>query len=81
MSRYIDFTFPQVKPCECVMVGDKLETDVQGGVNSGMVTVWLNGRGRTAPRDLQPDYTIDQILEVTTVLRHLCHDLGSCGGS
>ncbi len=63
------------------MVGDKLETDIQGGVNAGMVTVWLNGQGRTAPEDLQPDYTIDSILDLTTVLQDMPLDLESCANS
>lgn len=63
------------------MVGDKLETDIQGGVNAGMVTVWLNVRGRTAPEDLQPDYTIDSILDLTTVLQDMSLDLESCANS
>uniref|UniRef100_A0A0P4W8F1 N-acylneuraminate-9-phosphatase n=2 Tax=Scylla olivacea TaxID=85551 RepID=A0A0P4W8F1_SCYOL len=59
----------QVKPCECVMVGDKIEADILGGKNVGVkMTVWLNGRGKVAPNDIVPDFTIDNIKELQTVL-------------
>ncbi|KAK8374987.1 hypothetical protein O3P69_010972 [Scylla paramamosain] len=59
----------QVKPCECVMVGDKIEADILGGKNVGVkMTVWLNGRGKVAPNDIVPDFTIDNIKDLQTVL-------------
>lgn len=29
-------------PSECVMIGDNLFTDIQGGLNAGMLTVWIS---------------------------------------
>ncbi|XP_040118786.1 N-acylneuraminate-9-phosphatase-like [Oryx dammah] len=35
-----------VQPGDCVMVGDTLETDIQGGLNAGLkATVWINKNG------------------------------------
>ncbi|XP_045110192.1 N-acylneuraminate-9-phosphatase-like isoform X3 [Portunus trituberculatus] len=65
----IAFAELQVKPCECVMVGDKIESDILGGKNAGVkMTVWLNGRGKVAPNDVLPDFTIDHIKELRAVL-------------
>lgn len=54
------------------MVGDKIETDIEGGKNAGMkITVWLNARGKTAPSDIQPDFTIQNITDLQMVFRNL----------
>ncbi|MPC95838.1 N-acylneuraminate-9-phosphatase [Portunus trituberculatus] len=51
------------------MVGDKIESDILGGKNAGVkMTVWLNGRGKVAPNDVLPDFTIDHIKELRAVL-------------
>ncbi|KAG0728406.1 N-acylneuraminate-9-phosphatase [Chionoecetes opilio] len=62
----------QVKPRECIMVGDKIETDIKGGKNAGIkITVWLNTRDKIAPNNTQPDFTIQNILDLPTVFRRL----------
>lgn len=54
------------------MVGDKIETDIEGGKNAGMkITVWVNARGKVVPRDIQPDFTIQNITDLYTVFRDL----------
>ncbi|XP_055618391.1 N-acylneuraminate-9-phosphatase isoform X2 [Toxorhynchites rutilus septentrionalis] len=68
-----------VQPEECAMIGDKLETDVQGGVESKMgATIWL-----PLPKDLQlmhdktlddldehirPDFVVENVLDLLSVL-------------
>ena len=62
----------QVKPCECIMVGDNIVNDIKGGKNAGVkITVWLNARGKIAPSDIQPDYIIEDIKDLETVFRDL----------
>lgn len=56
-----------LKPEECLMVGDRLDTDIEGGNLVGMVTVFVKkGARNTKPeRDSQkPDYTIDSIVDL-----------------
>ncbi|XP_058452016.1 N-acylneuraminate-9-phosphatase [Malaya genurostris] len=68
-----------VRPDECAMIGDKLETDVQGGIESKMgATIWL-----PLPKDLQlghdktladlddhirPDFVVESLLDLPSVL-------------
>lgn len=68
-----------VQPEECVMIGDKLETDIQGGLESKLAaTIWL-----PLPKDLrlmhdksladlddqvQPDYIVENVLDLPEVL-------------
>ncbi|XP_055543094.1 N-acylneuraminate-9-phosphatase [Wyeomyia smithii] len=68
-----------VRPDECAMIGDKLETDVQGGVDSKLgATIWL-----PLPKDLRlmhdktmadledhirPDFIVHNLLDLPSVL-------------
>ncbi|XP_004716289.1 N-acylneuraminate-9-phosphatase-like [Echinops telfairi] len=62
-----------VQPGDCVMVGDTLETDVQGGLNAGLkATVWIN-KNRIVPQKSSPvpHYTVSSVLDLPAVLRSI----------
>ena len=42
-----------VKPEECVMIGDKFKVDVAGGRNLGMMAIWANRKNEDIDYDLQ----------------------------
>ncbi|XP_037025915.1 N-acylneuraminate-9-phosphatase [Bradysia coprophila] len=55
----------------CVMIGDKLETDIQGGIDAKLgLTVWLplNGDSNTNLDNIKPDYTINNLQELLAIL-------------
>lgn len=58
---------------DCVMVGDDLDTDIQGGFNAGVrATVWISSSGRCIPNgSVEPDYTIATVLDLPGVLAQL----------
>lgn len=62
-----------VKPQDCIMVGDSLDTDIQGGINAGVrATVWINkSRGTLPDNGVTPDYTIPSVLDLPNVLAQL----------
>ncbi|KAG8522348.1 N-acylneuraminate-9-phosphatase [Galemys pyrenaicus] len=63
----------KVQPIDCVMVGDTLETDIQGGLNAGLkATVWINKNG-TVPLKSSPvpHYIISSVLELPAVLQSI----------
>ncbi|XP_072534408.1 N-acylneuraminate-9-phosphatase [Salminus brasiliensis] len=62
-----------VKPQDCIMVGDSLDTDIQGGFNAGVrATVWINKKGGSPPENtMMPDYTIPSVLDLPNVLANL----------
>ncbi|KAG9484199.1 hypothetical protein GDO78_009879 [Eleutherodactylus coqui] len=63
----------QVKPEDCVMVGDNLETDILGGLNAGLkATIWLNKNPHTNgnPKPT-PHYIINCVTRLPDVLRNL----------
>uniref|UniRef100_A0A2M4BTK4 N-acylneuraminate-9-phosphatase n=1 Tax=Anopheles marajoara TaxID=58244 RepID=A0A2M4BTK4_9DIPT len=68
-----------VPPGQCVMIGDKLETDIQGGIEAGLgATVWLPlpmeqrlSSDRTmddVPEHVRPDATVDNVLKLPALL-------------
>ncbi|XP_029773767.1 N-acylneuraminate-9-phosphatase [Suricata suricatta] len=62
-----------VQPDDCVMVGDTLETDIQGGLNAGLkATVWINKNGimplKSSP---MPHYIVSSVLELPAVLQSI----------
>nr|XP_036849539.1 N-acylneuraminate-9-phosphatase [Manis javanica] len=68
-----------VQPGDCVMVGDTLETDIQGGLSAGLkATVWINRDGRV-PRSSSPvpHYTVSSVLELPSLLQRIDHKVDS----
>lgn len=67
------FNMLQVEAEDCVMVGDSLDTDIQGGFNAGVrATVWISSAGGAVPDgSIKPDYTIPKVLDLPDVLAQL----------
>ncbi|TYA13584.1 HAD family hydrolase [Paenibacillus faecis] len=57
-----------VEPQESLMVGDKLTTDICGGLSVGMVTVWVNRHGRSRTDEIVPDYEIKHLAELHDII-------------
>ncbi|XP_026165534.1 N-acylneuraminate-9-phosphatase [Mastacembelus armatus] len=67
------FNMLEVEAQNCVMVGDSLDTDIQGGFNAGVrATVWIsNAGGAVQDASVKPDYTIPTVLGLPDVLAQL----------
>lgn len=67
------FNMLGVEAQDCVMVGDSLDTDIQGGFNAEVrATVWINSAERAVPDgSVKPDYTIPTVLQLSDVLAKL----------
>lgn len=57
-------------PSRAVMVGDSLTSDIQGGINAGIRTVWVDPQNRAEPR-IRPDHTIPSIARLEELLDSL----------
>lgn len=63
--------FLNVKPDSCIMVGDKLETDILGGIEAGLKgTIWIPtvDKSRLLKEDPQPDFTVRHVTDVLAIL-------------
>jgi len=69
-KAYFDACFariPGFDPRRAVMVGDSLTSDIQGGINAGITTVWVNPEHQS-PGIIRPDYEIDGIGQLEALL-------------
>lgn len=51
-----------------LIVGDSLTSDMQGGMNAGISTCWLNREGDAAPEGYRLDYEIRALEELAGIL-------------
>ncbi|MDD6275598.1 MAG: YjjG family noncanonical pyrimidine nucleotidase [Clostridia bacterium] len=52
-----------------VIVGDSLTSDILGGINAGIHTVWFNARNQAGREDIKPEYEIKNLRELAGLLR------------
>lgn len=62
---------PDFFPAETVVVGDSLTSDIQGGKNAGIATVWLNPSGLPRESGPVPDFEIAGLNQLPEVLGKL----------
>jgi len=76
-SRFFQFAINKcgVSADEVLFVGNQLNTDVCGGVQGGIATVWIAGRPYRspddAPRTVSPHFTIESLVELPALVRRL----------
>lgn len=73
-KEYFDACFARIPGFDrtrAVMVGDSLTSDIRGGINAGVRTVWLNYNGKPGREDIRPDYEIRAISELIPLLERL----------
>lgn len=61
---------PGFDPARAVMVGDSLTSDILGGKNAGLTTVWVNPEGKECG-EIRPDYEIRSLSELEGLLERL----------
>ncbi|MFQ6135970.1 MAG: TIGR02253 family HAD-type hydrolase [Candidatus Hydrothermarchaeales archaeon] len=62
------------KPKECVMVGDRIDTDILGASKAEMRTIWVKDQrsAREVPKEnVKPDFVIEDLSELIEVLQKI----------
>ena len=70
-KAYFDACFariPGFDPEKCIMVGDSLTSDILGGINAGIKTVWVNPTHAPGRADIVPDYEIEALSQLEALL-------------
>ena len=73
-KQFFDICFaeiPDLSLSETVIIGDSLSSDIKGGINAGITTVWFNPKGIENDSDIKPDYTIKELSEVPGLLSQI----------
>ena len=69
--RFFENVFAEIEPADksqIMIVGDSLTSDIQGGVNAGIVTCWYNPEHAPLQGDLKIDYEIDNLQKIYELL-------------
>ena len=70
---YFEACFAQIPGFDrdkALMVGDSLTSDIQGGINAGIRTVWVNP-GHLESGSVKPDYEIESLSQLEALLETL----------
>ena len=59
---------PNFQRESAIIVGDSLSSDIQGGINAGIKTVWFNPERVSNNSNLLPDYEIFELKEILGIL-------------
>ena len=73
-KQFFDICFAEILDfslSETVIIGDSLSSDIKGGINAGIITVWFNPKGIENDNDIKPDYTIKELSEVPGLLSQI----------
>ena len=73
-KRFFDSAFadiPDFNREEAVIVGDTLTSDIQGGLNAGIKTVYFNPTGKKNDTGIAPHYEISSLGELPKLLKEI----------
>ena len=71
--EYFDACFariPGFDPEKAMIVGDSLTSDIKGGINAGIKTVWVNPEHKDCG-SIRPDYQIEALSQLEALLESL----------
>ena len=72
-KAYFDACFariPDFDPAKAMIVGDSLSSDIQGGINAGITTVWVNPNHLSSDW-IKPDYEIEALHQLPALLEKI----------
>ena len=73
-AEFFDACFEHIPGFEkdkAVIVGDRLSSDILGGINAGVKTCWFNPRGDAPDPDIPADYEIKRLSELPALLESI----------
>ena len=62
---------PDFDPAEAIMVGDSLSSDIQGGINAGIKTCWVNPDHAAPKAGVVPDFEIEALHQLPELLERM----------
>lgn len=73
-AEYFEHCFEKIedfKKEDAVIIGDSLSSDIQGGANTGVKTIWFNPEGVENNSAVKPDYEISNLKEIEKLLEKI----------
>ena len=72
--RFFELAFakiPDFDPAQAVIVGDSLTSDIRGGINAGVRTIWFNPKGQPAVPQIPADFELQKLKDLPELLQKL----------
>lgn len=72
--RFFELAFakiPDFDPAQAVIVGDSLTSDIKGGINAGVRTIWFNPKGLPEIAEVHADLEFRKLKDLPELLRRL----------
>ena len=73
-SQVRDMAFEKIldfAPTQAVIVGDSLTSDIRGGINAGVRTIWFNPKGQPPVPGIVADYELQKLKDLPELLQKL----------
>ncbi len=73
-KEYFDRCFEEIPGMElsrCIIIGDSLSSDIQGGINAGIRTCWFNPKFAENKKGIEPDYEIYSLGQIAILLENI----------
>ena len=73
-AEFFDACFEHISGFEkdkAIIVGDRLSSDILGGINAGVKTCWFNPNGEEPDPDIPADYEIKHLSELPALLESI----------
>jgi len=73
-KEFFDRCFAQIPgfdPQKALIVGDSLSSDIQGGINAGIATCWVNPNHKPPKANIPADYEIERLSQLEDLLDRL----------
>ena len=58
-------------PCQVVIVGDSMSSDIKGGINYGIHTIRFNPRRVKDVSDIIPEYEVSNLSEIPEIIENI----------
>ena len=73
-KEFFGLCFSQIEGFErdnCIIIGDSLTSDIQGGINAGIKTCWYNPKGKPINEHIKPDYMISSLDDAASLIESI----------
>ena len=73
-KAYFDYCFSRISNFHrenTVIIGDSLTSDIQGGKNAGIRTIWYNPHQSQNTSEIQPDYEVNELSAIEDLLEKI----------
>lgn len=71
-QAFFDYTFSKIGKVDkerVIIIGDNPGSDIQGGMDYGIHTCWINANDNPLPEGIKPNYTIKKLSDLDQILK------------